>query len=239
MNKNKKSMLHILSITEGCFVLLNLFWILQKDNLIVSLGIRSYKTLRSFFLLCFCISTLVLILVIILKRYFLKKDEKNVIIVQEKAPPLSIKDKLDSTYLRKMLKNEASGRWRDISEELYVTIQQLDQMDIYQDRLHNLLEENDVNALSDTEEILDQSEQYLCQNARRILNYLSVFEQKDTDAVKTIINNSNDKNQQQLDQVKEFIFAITDFVNQQGGTALDPDIINTYKDIIVNCMQGE
>ena len=123
--------------------------------------------------------------------------------------------------------------------ELQQVIQQMEQMDTYQERLHSLLEENDISALSDTEQVLEQAEQSLCQNVRKILNYMSVFDEKDIDVVRTSVRKTNEKNQEQLNQVRDFVVAVTDFVNQQGSARQDPDLLNTYKNMILDSLKEE
>ena len=157
----------------------------------------------------------------------------------EESPALSIKERLDSESLRRMLSSEAQGRWSGLSPEIGCTISQLEKMDGYQVKLHSLLETNDVKALSDTEEILEHAEQKLCQNVRRILNYMNVYDEKDQEALRATVQMTNEKNQAQLDQVRDFVMAVTDFVNQQGTDDSDPDMLNTYKTVILDSLKEE
>ena len=90
-------------------------------------------------------------------------------------PVLSVKEKLDNASLREILNSMKKGKWSALEDEIDVTIRQLKQMDTYQERLHGILDQNDVKALSDTEEILDQAEQVLCQNVRKVINYMNVL----------------------------------------------------------------
>ena len=211
---------------------------LQKDNIVIYLGIGAYRSLRTAFLILDGAAFIALALAAAIAARASKK-EKEAVPVQEKAPSLSVKEKLDNASLRELVSAEAAGRWSGLSPELSTTIQQMEQMDTYQERLHSLLEENDISALSDTEQVLEQAEQSLCQNVRKILNYMSVFDEKDIDVVRTSVRKTNEKNQEQLNQVRDFVVAVTDFVNQQGNARQDPDLLNTYKNMILDSLKEE
>lgn len=165
---------------------------LQKDNIIIYQGLAFYRNVR----MAAIISALVLIVLAVLVTIssLPKKDKKqDAQKPDDKAPSLSVKEKLSNSSLRSILLNEASGKWGSLAKELAVTVSQLEMMDSYQERLHNLLKENDVKALSDTEDILDQAEQYLCQNVRQLINYMNVFDESDADVVRASVEKTNEK----------------------------------------------
>ena len=211
---------------------------LEKDNLIIYFGIASYRTLRTVLLAAEGAS---LLLFVICCARSMKKEKKPEAAVSQddKSPALSVKERLQNDSLRKILSQEASGRWKALSGELSETGHQLEQMDTYQERLHTLLQENDIKALSDTEEVLEQAEQGLCQNVRKIINYMSVFDDKDVELLRASVQASNEKNREQLTQVRDFVVAVTDFVNQQGTVHQDPDLLNTYKSMILETLKEE
>ena len=211
---------------------------LQKDNIVIYLGIGAYRVFRTILLALEGAAALVFVIV----AFFTIRSGKKKTLTEPKetkAPSLSVKEKLHNASLRERLAEEAKGRWRSLSPELQTTIGQLEQMDTYQERLHSLLKENDISALSDTEEVLEQAEQSLCQNVRKILNYMGVFDEKDVDVVRTSVRKTNEKNQEQLNQVRDFVVAVTDFVNQQGSARQDPDLLNTYKNMILDSLKEE
>lgn len=210
----------------------------EKDNIVIYLGIGAYRVLHTIFLALEGAAALVFVIVALLTIRSGKKETKSEP-KASKAPSLSVKEKLHNASLRELLSAEADGRWKSLSPELHTTIRQMEQMDTYQERLHSLLKENDISALSDTEEVLEQAEQSLCQNVRKILNYMGVFDEKDVDVVRTSVQKTNEKNQEQLNQVRDFVVAVTDFVNQQGTAHQDPDLLNTYKNMILDSLKEE
>lgn len=209
----------------------------QKDDFVIYFGIAAYRTVR---VILWCLAG-VFAAAALVSRVLISsgKKEKKVLPETKKAPSLSVKEKLHNASLRDLLAGEADGRWKSLSPELHTTIRQMEQMDTYQERLHSLLQENDISALSDTEEVLEQAEQSLCQNVRKILNYMGVFDEKDVDVVRTSVRKTNEKNQEQLNQVRDFVVAVTDFVNQQGTAHQDPDLLNTYKNMILDSLKEE
>ena len=68
---------------------------------------------------------------------------------------------------------------------------------------------------------------------------MGVFDEKDVDVVRTSVQKTNEKNQEQLNQVRDFVVAVTDFVNQQGTAHQDPDLLNTYKNMILDSLKEE
>ena len=223
----------LLAVSSGWIILS-----LQKDNFVIYFGIAVYRTVHLILagLLAAAAVWLAAAGVVSLRS---RKKESEPSLQQEKSPSLSVREKLHNASLRELLKEEASGRWSPLSGDLHTTIEQMEQMDVYQERLHSLLKENDMKALSDTEEVLEQAEQALCQNVRRLINYMGVFDEKDVDVVRSCLIKTNEKNQEQLDQVRDFVVAVTDFVNRQGSAGQDPDLLNTYKTMILESLKEE
>ena len=221
-------------------VIVNLYLYFQKDNIVIYQGIAFYRVLHVA-ALGFLAAAAAVLIISLLRRFINKKLSERAAAPPEdrESPALSVKGKLSNESLRKMLKKQASLKWKDLSEELAETAVQLEAMDAYQEKLHTLLKDNDVKALSDTEDILEQTEQVLCQNVRKLLNYMNVFDVSDIEVMRTTVKKTNEKNARQLGQVKEFILAVTDFVNQQGGAAQDPEALKSYITMILDTMKEE
>ena len=116
-------------------------------------------------------------------------------------------------------------------------ISQMERMDGYQERLHNLLDNNGANVLSDTEEILDKAEQYMCRNVRKVINYMSISEpgnMLDEELIKKKIGICYDDNNKVLGQVQEFLVALTEFLNKQGENEQDISMLEIYKETILD-----
>ena len=210
--------------------------ILEKDNFVIYYGLNAYRALRSV-----SAAAVIALGLLTLTAYLFtnRKTDSSEETQPVKAPTLSVKEKLDNSSLRKLLLQASKGKWAGLSEELGVMISQLQQMDTYQERLHTLLQDNDIKALSDTEEVLEQAEQSLCQNVRKFINYMNVFDEKDAEVIRTSAAKTIEKNNEQLSQVRDFVVAVTDFVNQQGSTRQDPDLLNTYKNMILDSLKEE
>ncbi|MBR1930705.1 MAG: sulfite exporter TauE/SafE family protein [Lachnospiraceae bacterium] len=153
---------------------------------------------------------------------------------------LSVKDKLENSLLRDMLKEKLANGWNVLVEPIGQCVGQLEQMDSYQERLSRLLATNDVHTLSDTEEVLDRVEQYICKNVRKVLNYMEVADPnsaEDVELLRTKFAACYGDNQEQLKQTQEFIFALTDFINQQGDSDNDLSMLEVYKNTILESIK--
>ena len=119
---------------------------------------------------------------------------------------------------------------------------QLDIMDEYQEKLVHLLETNGADSLSNTNEVLDQVEQYLCKNVRKVLNYMDVADEdneRDVEQVSLRLTACHEEGQKQLQQVQEFLFALAEFLNKQGDDDNSMDLLNIYKSTILSSIQDE
>ena len=237
MKKKKKGVI-ISAILVVLSAAANLGLLIQKDNVIIYQELSTYRTWRTVSLAALAATVLLMLISLIASGKKGEKKEKT-LSSGEIQHTLSVKEKLSNSSLRQILENQASGKWKSLAGEIRKTVSQMEMMDSYQERLHNLLKENDVKALSDTEEILDQAEQYLCQNVRKLINYMNVFDENDVEVVKASVEKTNAKNDEQLAQVRDFIKAVTDFVNQQGTDAMDPDFLTSYKELILDTMREE
>ncbi|MBO6015386.1 MAG: hypothetical protein J6P60_02220, partial [Lachnospiraceae bacterium] len=166
-----------------------------------------------------------------------RKREQEMLEQEAKAPKLSVKDKLDNAHMQKLLTEHKNNDWSALSDPISKCIAQLEQMDDYQERLSRLLKNNGADLLYDTEDVLDRVEQYICKNVRKVLNYMDVADPKlpeDVDMLHTKLDDCHEKNHDQLRQTQEFIFALTDFLNQQGDSENDVSMLEIYKKTILD-----
>ncbi len=91
-------------------------------------------------------------------------------------------------------------------------IAQMDKMDNYQLRLHNLLEANDLEAFAYTESILAVVEMVLCKGMKSFLNYLIVTD--DSKKINEKFTNMMNTNQDRFDHVQELLLTLADFVDE-------------------------
>ena len=85
-------------------------------------------------------------------------------------------------------------------------------------------------------------EQYLCKNVRKVLNYLDVADsdvEKDVRLVEEKLVVCHEEGQKQLQQVQEFLFALTEFLNKQGEDDNSMEMLDIYKTTILSSIEEE
>lgn len=239
---------------KGIFLLFCVFAVgllgtfLTKDELIINMGIGALKGMRSFCIVGMAVTGLWGGLAGVTMANRLRKQEisaqKRQALAQAEEKKhtanLSVKGKLENAQLRTLLQEKQQNEWVHFSQMIGQIIAQLAQMDNYQERLSRLLASNDVQTLSDTEEVLDRVEQYICRNVRKVLNYMEVIDPKgkqDVELLQTKLDACLADNQEQLRQSQEFILALTDFINRQGDSENDLSMLEVYKNTILDSIQ--
>lgn len=219
-----------------------------KDEIIVYMGIGAFKALRG---VCGVATLLtafgsgvtgVTTISKLRDQEMIERKQREFIEDSHKkeTAKLSVKDKLENSKLRELLQEKLQNGWEPTRELIDKCIEQLQQMDDYQDRLSRLLKSNDAQMLSDTEEVLDRVEQYICKNVRKVLNYMEVADYRtaeDVNLVRSKLSACCADNQEQLKQTQEFIFALTDFINQQGDSDNDVSMLELYKKTILDSVK--
>ncbi len=175
-----------------------------------------------------------------LKTLALEERNKEMIIEDQmkKSAVLSVDNKIDPVYIHDSLNEATLGRWYLFKELLESCVAQFEQMDSYQDRFSKLLASNGAKALSDTEDVIDSVEQYMCKNARSVINFMNVADEDAADQVKEKLENCLQENTGLLTKTRDFIYAMTDFLNDQGGKA-DTRLLESYKDTLIKTMNRE
>ncbi len=223
-----------------------LMLVLSKDSVVISIGIRSYRGLYQGGLIAE-VALVILFLILSLrdarKKNAAKKEEREQSADRQKLEAdLPVNGRLTDVKVRELLKENASGKWRALQDAIGGLAAQMCQMDSYQERLANLLTSNQASTLGDTEEVLDQVEQYICRNIRKVLNYMTVYDpasQEDAAALEKLIEECRDANQEQLTQTKEFVFALTEFLNRQGDSSQDTYSLELYKKLILDSIKED
>lgn len=240
------------SLLTAVFLLCILVSTVIKDKIIIEIGIVAYRGIRiALFAILVLLVILNLISVVKLvakgrrnrQKELHRKDmlEKEREQAEKSQAKLSVKDRLKNHELRQILTSLTSGKWTMAEDKITICINDLNLMDTYQEKLHKLLETNDAVALSDTEDMLDSVEQYICRNARKVINYMSVADSNDPESLRKVkekFDLCNKDNKEQLDRVQEFLFVLTDYLNQQGDDA-DTDMLDVYKTTILNAINAE
>ena len=127
-------------------------------------------------------------------------------------------------------------------EQILQIAMQLKTMDIYQEKLENLLRNNGAESLDDAKDILDEVEQSLCKAIRKVINYIEVSDGNSKEDL-TLLLRELDSCQKTceglLDQVKDFLFALADFLNQQGEDKSVSEIMETYRQCILRTIESK
>lgn len=244
-------------ITAGLYAGILLILRLERDNLIIRLGIRLYRQLFFIVLIAGGLIVIALLVYFLLnwKQYQTQKRTQDEETARQQAALeeetlekerhreiLSVSKKMDAMRLKDLLATYETQTWSMLAQPIAKIRMQLDIMDEYQDKLVHLLETNGADSLSNTNEVLDQVEQYLCKNVRKVLNYMDVADEdneKDVEQVKLRLNACHEEGQKQLQQVQEFLFALAEFLNKQGDDDNSMDLLNIYKSTILSSIQED
>ena len=220
-----------------------------SDAIIVEVGIRLYGVITAISTLLLIIALVAAIVTIVLFMLSGAELRKQIAIEAADAhtdPVLKVKGNLDPVQIRKSLTAEGN-KWLSVipqvnpveAEEMRTILNSVDatmsQMDDYQLRLKNLLDSNGADALRDTEEVLDGVEQHICRNVRKLLNIMTVSSpntQNDLDVVELTAKNCAEDNNRLLKTTKEFIVAVTEFLNSQGDSGSGINEVEVYKNAL-------
>ena len=104
--------------------------------------------------------------------------------------------------------------------------------------LDKLLDDNGAEALKDTGEILDQVEQYLCRNVRSALNFMAVADDDAGDKVKEKLESCREENKKLLEQTRDFVYAMAEFLNKQGEKT-DTRLLESYRTTLLSTIKED
>lgn len=223
-------------ITLTLLIIASIVTILCKDSMIIQLGITHYRTVRTtLFSLLGTVSIFASASTIHDKQKKQKPSKPQTPHV-ETTPSLSVSGELNPDAIghiiaRLPIKSDLLLRKRA------TVSRQLQDMNDYQARLDRLLQNNGADALSDTRDVLDQVEQYICKNVRKVLNYFEVLSETTSEAALTdAFDNCIEDNQTQLNQVQELLLALAEFLNNQGDNGNELASLELYKKTILNSL---
>lgn len=239
---------HLIVVGGALLVLLLLRFLLvvTRDGIVIQYGIHLYQL--------FCNGvTIALIATVLLTILSVARLVLSLIQVKKASEPapepskpepeavLSVSKELNSAKLYEILTSYAA-KSKTASQELLQCAMQLRTMDLYQEKLANLLQNNGAETLCDTKDVLDKVEQYLCKAIRKVINYIDVSDEnseKDAQVILQKLNACYQDCQKQLDQVKEFLFVMAEFLNKQGGDDTSPEMLNVYRTCILKSIHEE
>ncbi|MFV0485321.1 MAG: hypothetical protein ACK5MU_03825 [Candidatus Saccharimonadales bacterium] len=133
----------------------------------------------------------------------------------------------DPADIRRMLIKLKEQR-PDLASEIDKCESQMDSMDHRQERLKNLLDLNEADYLRNTEELLNEVEQFICKNFRKVINR-GIVSEMDDDAVFAgdekysthveLIQAVLKSNQVELDNIKKFLADLADLISEQNDNS--------------------
>ena len=222
-----------------------------QETIIIGYGVVLFRTVRTILLAACGAVTLYLLIDFAgnvvrsgKQKKALREKEKQEISrkTREAQQPakLSVKGKLEEKTIRNLLEEKAQREWVRLSPEISVCLNQMGRMDEYQERLSGLLSMNGVDSLKDTEDMLDAVEQYTFRNIRKAINYMNVLDPdspSDRDKARDQLTACTQENGQRLNQVQDFLLALAEFLNKQGEGSQEIDMLQMYKDTILNSIQ--
>lgn len=133
----------------------------------------------------------------------------------------------EPTDIRRMLIKLKEQR-PDLADELVECERQMDAMDRRQERLKNLLNLNEAEYLRSTEELLNEVEQYICKNFRKVINRGIISEMDDDEVFAgddkysthvELIRDVVSENQVELDKIKKFLADLADLISEQNDNS--------------------
>ena len=155
-------------------------------------------------------------------------------------PSLSVDGELDPAEIRRILLENSAGEWGRYRGNISLCVGVLDQMQESMGRLDTLLDMNGAESLRDTKDVLKQAQQYICRNMRKVINYLYAVDIDSREAEAGIRQRFSDcisDSTRMLDKVNDFLISLSDFLNSQGEDAGAVDMLDIYKNTILESMQ--
>lgn len=227
----------------------------MRDTIIIETGIRTFRSIELTALgglgVLALLALIVTVVTVFQNRSSRKAEEMALeadaarqheleTIKRRAESPLAVSDRLDPPTLQSRVREAAaslSGEHQTVMTEI---LHQMQKMDELQDKHLKLLKNNAAYALNDTEEILDQVEQYMCRNVRKILNYVDVLDmssQQDRRTLLVHLKECEAHNGEQLQKTQEFLVALTEFLNQQGEGKGGAEALDMYKATILKAIR--
>ena len=154
---------------------------------------------------------------------------------------LNVKAPLEDSVVYERMKGRLNEDWgrlttTEIPALMSDILRQMDDMNGYQAKLSRLLTNNGADYLDDTNGVLESVEQSILRKVRKVLNCFVVYEStrvEDVEKMRSLLAETRDSNEAQLDNVKDFLFAITDFLNKQGDDTIGTEKLDIYKRTIL------
>lgn len=167
---------------------------------------------------------------------------ENAIREKNEKAKLNIREPLKDTVIYERMKRWQNEDWGNLTNTkipalMSDILRQMDEMNGYQAKLSRLLTNNGADYLEDTNGVLESVEQSILKKVRKILNCFVVYDSAkpdDIEKMQQLLDETKASNDAQLGNVKEFLFAITDFLNKQGDDNTGMEKLDIYKKTILD-----
>ena len=182
----------------------------KKTEIVVYYGIAEFRSFRTIANVCVVLGIIAAVIGFAvtvkyqgMKRAERKQKEKIEMRRRQKKKSYSPED------VREII-GELRQQYPDFS--LDRCVMHLDQMDTYQNRLKELLDNNDLETFAYTEGILKDLENELCRDIKSFTNYMIVSD--DAAVVQNRYDSMIARNEERFTYVKNLLITLADFVNE-------------------------
>lgn len=204
----------------------------MRNTVIINTSIRVYHSVGIIFSFMILIWIIMAVVTLIIFKH-------------EKHPKPEITDESGMTEANRknlydIVKGYRTGKWNAITDIGHLC-EQLDDMNEYQENLDFLLMQTEY--LTDRPvEILQRLENCMYVNIKKILNYMCVLQEKDCGMMKQKVQECICKNADLLQKAKDFVIAVTDYVNNDMSPGEDEKAItrmNSYMYMVLDAIEKE
>lgn len=244
-NRQHVTMVVVGAILAACGVLaLALSSTVMKDWIIIGYGIRVLSKVR---LVGICLVALGAMFMIICAIPLIKATRRQKQQLDQRRQSAQSRSQVlanyahDSTnpdFTRKRLE-QLQDEMPELEDLVMQCLEQLDTMDVLQEKQNALIEANDARYLKDTVSVLDNVERRICQNFRNVINLCiaaDAIESLDTEKVNKYLRD----NRKKLSNTKELLKASADWINQyNAGEDGDRSEVENWITVIRNSLREE
>lgn len=205
------------------------------DSIVINYGIRSFQAARLASIAAVLISAAWTALSV---RKVIKNARTETAYGIQDAQEEHQMDEADRKELYQELAEFLNRKWSGMKEAGTLLVQ-LDSMDEYQDELGRLLEQTKY-LKEKPAEIVQQVEDCMYVNIRKLLNYMRIIQTKSPDLMRSKIAECIEKNADLLKKTDDFVVAVVGYVNgdlEPGKDADTKDYVDTYMYVVLQAIK--
>lgn len=219
-------------------------WMALKNTIIIETSIAGFRTGRNIFATIFVANFLCSffqVVKVLKKNKATKVQNSNLDETPSEVDEHGPFDVSDRGKIQEQLKSMRDGKWKGIGniDELYEI---MDEMDSYQESLEKLLNQSEYLSDEKPVRIMEKLEDSIYINIKKLLNYMMVLQQFDGVLMRERIDDCIGKNKELLQKAKDFIIAVTDYVNRDMGTLDEQKALaqmNSYMYVVLEAIEQQ